>query len=295
VATAVDIGARARLIEEHLPLVRSIARRYARRTESLDDLVQVGAIGLIKAVDRFDPARGRPLAALAAPTIEGEIRHHLRDNAGAGTSPAAGLPAVGDIADGADPIAHGEAHVLLASGWHVLDERERRALELRFFADLTQAEIATRMGLSQAHVSRLIAGALERLRTELTGDVADAPDRPYSQSGMATPEVQPEVEPEERPTHSGRLLVRMPQSLHAELAHTAEREGVSLNTLIIGALSAAVGWRDGASEKDERPDPSPAPLEASRWPSIALAANFAIVAIAGVLAIVLLIVAFAGG
>jgi RNA polymerase sigma-B factor len=288
VATAVDVSARARLIEEHLPLVRSIARRYARGTEPLDDLVQVGAIGLIKAVDRFDPARGRPLAALAAPTIEGEIRHHLRDN-GAATPTSAG-PAVGDIADGADPIAHGEAHVLLAGGWHVLDERERRALELRFFADLTQAEIATRMGLSQAHVSRLIAGALERLRTELTGDVASTSERPYSQADMATPE----VEPEQRPTHSGRLLVRMPQSLHAELARTAEREGVSLNTLIIGALSAAVGWRDGASEKDER-QPEPPPLQASRWPSIALAANFAIVAIAGLLAIVLLIVAFAGG
>jgi len=60
-------------------LVRSVARRYARGGEPVDDLVQVGAIGLIKAVDRFEPARGRDLRAVAVPAIEGEIRHHLRD------------------------------------------------------------------------------------------------------------------------------------------------------------------------------------------------------------------------
>src|SRR4051812_49919142 len=70
-------------IEAHLPLVRSIARRYAGTGEPLEDLVQAGTVGLIKAVDRFDPARHRDLAALARPSIEGEIRHHLRDG-GAG-------------------------------------------------------------------------------------------------------------------------------------------------------------------------------------------------------------------
>src|SRR5512133_1526854 len=73
--------ARARQIEAYLPLVRSLARRFAHRGERLDDLVQVGAIGLIKAVDRFDPARGVDLAAYATPTILGEIRRHLRDRA----------------------------------------------------------------------------------------------------------------------------------------------------------------------------------------------------------------------
>src|ERR1700739_2228121 len=71
--------ARERLIESHLPLVRALARRYAGPNAELDDLVQVGAVGLIKASDRFDPARGVAFATFATPTIEGEIRHHLRD------------------------------------------------------------------------------------------------------------------------------------------------------------------------------------------------------------------------
>src|SRR3954469_18825331 len=73
------LSSRTEVIEAHLPLVRSIARRYAGRGEPLEDLVQVGTVGLIKAVDRYDPERHRDLAALARPSIEGEIRHHLRD------------------------------------------------------------------------------------------------------------------------------------------------------------------------------------------------------------------------
>ena len=70
---------RERLIVEHLPLVRGLARRYANRGEPLDDLVQVGTIGLIKAIDRFDATRGVKLASFATPTILGEIRRHFRD------------------------------------------------------------------------------------------------------------------------------------------------------------------------------------------------------------------------
>lgn len=72
---------RNRIIEEHLPLVRTLARRFARRGEELDDLVQIGAIGLINAVDRFEPARGVSLASYAAPCIVGEMQRHLRDRA----------------------------------------------------------------------------------------------------------------------------------------------------------------------------------------------------------------------
>src|ERR1700760_598404 len=70
---------RERLIESHLPLAKSVAKRYTGRGVDLDDLVQVGAVGLIKAADRFDPGRGVAFSAFAEPTIEGEIRHHLRD------------------------------------------------------------------------------------------------------------------------------------------------------------------------------------------------------------------------
>lgn len=74
-----DARLREELVVGLLPLVRSIARRYARRGEPLDDLVQVGSVGLLKAIDRFDPDRGVPFGAFAAPTITGEIRRHFRD------------------------------------------------------------------------------------------------------------------------------------------------------------------------------------------------------------------------
>jgi RNA polymerase sigma-B factor len=74
-----DLAARERLIEAHLPLVESLAHRYAHCGERIEDLVQVGSIGLIKAVDRFDPERGVSLGAFATPNILGEIKRHLRD------------------------------------------------------------------------------------------------------------------------------------------------------------------------------------------------------------------------
>jgi RNA polymerase sigma-B factor len=77
--SALGASDRERLIVEHLPLVRGLARRYANRGEPLDDLAQVGTIGLIKAIDRFDPSRGVKLSSFATPTILGEIRRHFRD------------------------------------------------------------------------------------------------------------------------------------------------------------------------------------------------------------------------
>jgi RNA polymerase sigma-B factor len=74
-----DLEARERLIEQYLPLVRSLARRYSYRGEQLEDLVQVGCIGLIKAIDRFDVDRGVELTTYATPNIIGEIKRHFRD------------------------------------------------------------------------------------------------------------------------------------------------------------------------------------------------------------------------
>ncbi|MDW5593219.1 SigB/SigF/SigG family RNA polymerase sigma factor [Conexibacter stalactiti] len=74
-----DTQAREALIAEHLPLARALARRYRRGTESLDDLVQVASVGLIKAVDRFDPDRGHSFSTFAQPTIVGELLRHFRD------------------------------------------------------------------------------------------------------------------------------------------------------------------------------------------------------------------------
>jgi RNA polymerase sigma-B factor len=70
---------RDRVAEEHLPLVRYLARRFSNRTIPMDDLVQVGSIGLLKAIDRFDIDRGVSFASFAAPTIIGEIKRHFRD------------------------------------------------------------------------------------------------------------------------------------------------------------------------------------------------------------------------
>ena len=74
-----DLQAREKLIEQYMSLVRSLARRYSYRGEQLEDLVQIGAIGLIKAIDRFDLERGVELTTYATPNIIGEIKRHFRD------------------------------------------------------------------------------------------------------------------------------------------------------------------------------------------------------------------------
>jgi RNA polymerase sigma-B factor len=78
-AVSRDEQLRSMLAERYLPLARSIARRYARGPEPLDDLVQVASIGLLKALERFDPSRGIAFSSFAVPTIAGELRRHFRD------------------------------------------------------------------------------------------------------------------------------------------------------------------------------------------------------------------------
>ena len=228
-----DLAAREQLIEQYLSLVRSLARRYAYRGEQLDDLVQIGCIGLIKAIDRFDIDRGVELTTYATPNIIGEIKRHFRDKGWAvrvprglqelnvqlskivedqtvqlGRSPtipelakAAGveeelvlealesgraytslsLSSGGSDEDGElDPLESlgteehqysvSEDRAVLAPGFRVLDERERRILHLRFFDGLTQSQIAQHVGISQMHVSRLIRRALEKIRDEIATD-----------------------------------------------------------------------------------------------------------------------------
>ena len=226
-----DLEARERLIEQYLPLVRSLARRYSYRGEQLEDLVQVGCIGLIKAIDRFDVDRGVELTTYATPNIIGEIKRHFRDKGWSIRVPrglqelnvrlshliedltvqlersptipelakAAGVeeeevlealesgqayatlslsaPASGDDNSDLDPldslgqIEHeyevSEDRAVLAPGLKILDDRERRILQLRFYEGLTQSQIAQQVGISQMHVSRLIRRALEKIREEI--------------------------------------------------------------------------------------------------------------------------------
>jgi RNA polymerase sigma-B factor len=75
----VDPAVRTQLVEQHMPLVRGLARRHVRYGEPYEDLVQVGAVGLVAAANRFDPDRGVPFAAYALSTVDGELRRHLRD------------------------------------------------------------------------------------------------------------------------------------------------------------------------------------------------------------------------
>jgi RNA polymerase sigma-B factor len=229
-----DLQAREALIEQYMSLVRSLARRYSYRGEQFDDLVQIGAIGLIKAIDRFDLSRGVELTTYATPNIIGEIKRHFRDRGWAvrvprglqelnvqlsklleqltvqlGRSPtipelakASGveeelvvealesgraysslsLSQGGGVEDGdeVDPlemlgdVEHAyevsEDRALLAPGFRVLDERERRILHLRFFEGLTQSQIAQQVGISQMHVSRLIRRSLEKIREEISAE-----------------------------------------------------------------------------------------------------------------------------
>ncbi|HET9125497.1 MAG TPA: sigma-70 family RNA polymerase sigma factor, partial [Solirubrobacteraceae bacterium] len=74
-----DPAARDELIARHLPLARRLASRYRNRHEPLEDLVQVASLALVKAVERYEPERGRPFVAFAAPTILGELKRHFRD------------------------------------------------------------------------------------------------------------------------------------------------------------------------------------------------------------------------
>ena len=222
---------RDRLVASHMPLVRSIARRHVGKGEELEDLVQVGYVGLLKASNRFDASRGVAFATFAAPVIEGEIRHHLRDQTAPVRIPRAleetrtkllgrrselesalGRPptteelakaldmreseieraliaerarrsvSISSELGNASPAVDGEAltssddRLLLASSMRSLDDRERQIVFLRFHADLTERQIAGEVGLSQAHVSRLLTGALAKLRTELTATGDAAPD-----------------------------------------------------------------------------------------------------------------------
>jgi RNA polymerase sigma-B factor len=175
-----DFDARRQLIEAHLPLVRALAGRFVRDGEQLEDLVQVGSVGLIKAVDRYDPRRGSSLTAYAVPTIVGELRRHLRDGtqplrvprAQRALGPVRAVPleaAADEVRDTAAErrLELGEERLLLESGLRTLARRERRIVQLRYFSGFSQRRIAAELGLSQVHVSRLLRESLGKLRAEI--------------------------------------------------------------------------------------------------------------------------------
>ena len=223
------------LISGYLPVARNIARRFAHRGDILDDIEQVATVGLIGAVDRFEPGRGIDFLSFAVPTITGEVRRHFRDRTrtiriprritrlqaavhecsteltqrlGRAPRPSelaeamnvplddvievlqahhAAYPSsldepgpgddqpgytrmavLGDIDPGLGLVEDRMAVTPLLAQ---LPERERRILQLRFFQDMTQTEIAALTGISQMHVSRVLSRTLTQLRGQLTPEV----------------------------------------------------------------------------------------------------------------------------
>ena len=211
----------------------------------------------------------------------GRGRRGDRDRAGCGRS--CRFPSTDDAhgeLDGAilvdDAFDSCNDRLLLAAGFRTLDERERRILHLRFFAGLSQAEIAREVGISRIHVSRLIRASLERLRgrarqgrTEQRSGSSAAALGEYTPNMVGAPSLTEKTAASgdgvgggsaaRRPVarHSGKLLVRMPATLHDELAKAAEAEGVSLNQLITGALASAVGWRGSGEPRPAAPESRP--------------------------------------
>jgi len=233
-----DPAIREELVRRYLPFAKNLALRYRGASESFDDLLQVASLGLVNAIDRFDPDRGAPFTAFASPTILGELKRHFRDRVWTVRVPR-GLhdrmaevekaiseltvqlqrsPSVPEIAERLEvdptdvlevleanhnrrplsldrPVGGEDSEESPAAEWvgdedsgyelvedklalegalpH-LDERERLVLQLRFVEDLTQSQIAERIGHSQMHVSRILRRTLERIRAEVAEQSAAA-------------------------------------------------------------------------------------------------------------------------
>lgn len=224
-----DHAARERLIHGNLRLVLSVIQRFLGRGENADDLFQVGCIGLMKAIDNFDPAHAVKFSTYGVPMIAGEIRRYLRDNsamrisrgmrdvayralqtrekltAERGREPdvdeiaaALGVPRsevvfamdaicepvslyepvytesgenvtmMDQVGDTKNTDEHWLIRLALSEALDALSEREKRILSLRFLDGRTQMEVAGEIGISQAQVSRLEKGAVERIKKQIT-------------------------------------------------------------------------------------------------------------------------------
>ena len=226
-----DPAIREQLVTRNMDFAKRLALRYRGASESFDDLLQVANLGLLGAVDRFDPERGIPFTAFASPTILGELKRHFRDRVWTVRVPR-GLhdrlaevdkaiaeltkklqrsPSVGEIAErleieqtdvleameanhnrrplsldrpaGAEDAGEAppsewvgeedegfelvEGRIALDAALPYLEERERVVLRLRFVEDMTQSQIAERIGHSQMHVSRILRRALAHIRERI--------------------------------------------------------------------------------------------------------------------------------
>jgi RNA polymerase sigma-B factor len=218
------------IVERYGKLVRSCVRQYRGSPEPTEDLMQVGYVGLLKAINNYDPEVGDSLSAYAQPCVSGEIKRHFRDKrwqihvrrsaqelllelrkANEDLTHQLGREPTEDelaerlgvseddmrearqadlvfssysldapLSDREDPALladvlgdddPGVAHTIdmesVNAHWDELPEREQRILVMRYYGNLTQTEIGDRLGISQMHVSRLLARALAHLRSKL--------------------------------------------------------------------------------------------------------------------------------
>jgi RNA polymerase sigma-B factor len=175
---------RARLIRSYLPLANSLSRRFRPSGEAHDDLRQVAALAVVRAVDRRDPSRPATLPAYVARCVEGELRRHLRDASATVRIPRAADRRTAAAVTARSPLALEERdvppdpydapeaildRVVVARAARRLDARERRVVLLHFFLDRTQTQIAAELGISQPHVSRLLGDALAKMRRDMAG------------------------------------------------------------------------------------------------------------------------------
>lgn len=219
-----DDAARNEIINGNLKLVLSVIKSFSNRGEDINDLFQIGCVGLIKAVDNFDTSLELCFSTYAVPMIAGELRRFLRDNSTVRISRSlrdlaykiiqlkninGELPSIDDMAkkletsreniimamesmqdtvslsepiysDGTDSI-YLEDHIsdeknyeeestnriALERAFARLNPREQKILRMRFYRSKTQTEIADELGISQAQVSRLEKGALEKIRKQM--------------------------------------------------------------------------------------------------------------------------------
>jgi RNA polymerase sigma-B factor len=216
------------LVGRYRNVVWSCVQRYSRSPEPFEDLMQVGYVGLLKAINNFDPAIGRSLAAFARPCITGEIKRHFRDKrwqvhvrrslqelvlhvreatwqltqqlghvpadaelaSHLGVSdadirdarraelalqsrsldePAGSQAGAASLAEEDPQLEHMLGMQAVATHWGELPLREQKILLLRFYGGMTQAQVGQQLGISQMHVSRLLAHALGYLRPRLLG------------------------------------------------------------------------------------------------------------------------------
>lgn len=223
-----DLKSREKLIDGNLRLVLSIIQRFSSRKENMDDLFQVGCIGLIKAIDNFNTDLEVKFSTYAVPMIIGEVRRYLRDNNSIRVSRSVrdlaykalqtreeltresfSEPTVEQIAEKlnekkeavvsaleaiSEPVSLYEPvfndsgdslfimdqlrdtssddelwieDIALKEAMKTLNEREKKIIDMRFYAGKTQSEIASEIGISQAQVSRLEKCALERLKKQI--------------------------------------------------------------------------------------------------------------------------------